>query len=316
MRLAYEALVHGLGHPATDPEIAIRASYDDKVTDEFIKPIIMKDGLGQPIATLKDGDAVLFFNFRTDRGRQLTDVLTQEVLPGQEMAPLKLHFTTLTRYDESFKDIQVVFEKDNLNNTLGQVVSEAGKYQIRIAETEKYPHVTFFFNGGREEPFKNEERIMCPSPKVPTYDLKPEMSAFDISAAITKRLETKEPDFVCLNFANTDMVGHTGVFAAAVAATEAVDKCLQQVVDTALANGYTCWVIADHGNSDNMINPDGSVNTQHSTNLVPSILVGKSFEQGGGHTLKPGKLGDLAPSILKLMGIDAPPIMTGEVLVD
>ena len=266
----------------------------------------MKDGAGLPVATLQDGDAVLFFNFRTDRGRQLTYVLTQQPVPEQDMKPLNLHFTTMSRYDESFEHIQVVFEKDNLEHTLGQTISEAGKKQIRIAETEKYPHVTFFFNGGREEAFPGEERIMCPSPKVATYDLKPEMSAPDITAAIVKRLETKEPDFVCLNFANTDMVGHTGVFAAAVAACEAVDKCLQRVVDTALANGYTCWVIADHGNSDNEINPDGSPNTQHSTNPVPSILVGAGHEQGGGQVLKDGKLGDLAPSILKLMGIPAP----------
>jgi 2,3-bisphosphoglycerate-independent phosphoglycerate mutase len=236
-------------------------------------------------------------------------------MPSQGMHTLHLHYTTMTRYEETYRGVDVVFEKDNLDNTLGQVLAEAGKKQIRIAETEKYPHVTFFFNGGREEPFAGEERIMCPSLKVATYDLQPEMSANDITNAIIPRLTSNAPDFICLNFANTDMVGHTGVFSAAVAATQAVDACLTRLVPAALAAGYLCWIIADHGNSDNEINPDGSPNTQHSTNLVPSILVDPDFELGKGTVIHDGKLGDVAPTILTLMQIGIPAEMTGKVLI-
>ena len=317
VKIAYDALVKGKGKLTQDPLKAIEDSYAHDVTDEFIMPIVCTNADGHALATIEDGDFVLCFNFRTDRGRQITQALTQQAYPEQDMRPLTLGgYVTLTRYDESFKGIDVVFEKDNLENTLGATLSAAGKRQIRIAETEKYPHVTFFFNGGREEAFPGEERIMCPSPKVATYDLKPEMSAFDIAAQIVPRLRSQEPDFVCLNFANTDMVGHTGVFAAAVKACEAVDAALHQVVDAALQNGYLCWIIADHGNSDNEINPDGSPNTQHSTNPVPSLLVGKGFEQTGPYRVKDGKLGDLAPSILTLMQVPIPAEMRGEILVD
>ncbi len=314
VRLAYDLLVHGQGEAAASADEAFERSYGAGITDEFIKPVVLTKA-GQAVATLAGGDAVLLFNFRTDRGREITEVLTQHDMPEAGMQKLGLHYVTMTRYDDTYQGVDVVFEKDNLDFTLGQVLAAHGKKQVRIAETEKYPHVTFFFNGGREEPFEGEERILCPSPKVATYDLQPEMSAFDITAAIVPRLASGEPDFICLNFANTDMVGHTGVFSAAVAATEAVDKCLSQVVPAALAQGYTCWIIADHGNSDNEINPDGSPNTQHSTNLVPSILVDPDFEEGQGRRLQDGKLGDVAPTILTLMGLPIPAAMGGRVLV-
>ena len=314
VKLAYDLLVTGAGEPTASVSDAFDRSYAEGVTDEFIKPLAMiKDG--KPVAHLQEGDAVLLFNFRTDRGREITEVLTQREMPEHGMHNLRLHYVTMTRYDEAYRNVRVIFEKDNLANTLGQTLAEAGKRQVRIAETEKYPHVTFFYNGGREEPYAGEERILCPSPKVATYDLQPEMSAFDITDAIIPRLQSKEPDYICLNFANADMVGHTGVFSACIEAVQAVDQCLSRLVPAALENGYTCWIIADHGNSDNEINPDGSPNTQHSTNLVPSLIVDPDFEQGKGCTLKDGKLGDVAPSILTLMGIPIPEAMTGTVLV-
>lgn len=314
VKLAYDALVHGTGSEFANASEAFDKSYAEGVTDEFIKPVVFKQD-GKPKAVIADGDAVLLFNFRTDRGREITEVLTQQDMPDAGMHKLNLHYTTMTRYDDTYENVDVVFDKDNLNQTLGEVLAGAGKRQIRIAETEKYPHVTFFFSGGREEPFAGEERIMCPSPKVATYDLKPEMSAFDITAAILPRLQSEEPDFICLNYANTDMVGHTGVFSAAQAACEAVDKCLSQVVPVALEHGYLCWIIADHGNSDNEINPDGSPNTQHSTNLVPSILVDPDFELSQNRKLADGKLGDIAPTILTLMQVPIPKEMTGTVLI-
>ncbi|HZI25698.1 MAG TPA: 2,3-bisphosphoglycerate-independent phosphoglycerate mutase [Chryseolinea sp.] len=312
VKLAYDLLVNGIGEKTQDPLGAVQNSYDNNITDEFIQPIVVVNNLQEPVATIKEGDVVLCFNFRTDRGREITEVLTQQDFPAHGMKKLSLYYITLTNYDDSFKDVKVIFDKDNLENTLGEVVSKAGKKQIRIAETEKYPHVTFFFSGGREEPFIGESRILCPSPKVATYDLAPEMSANEIKSKIIVELNKKEPDFICLNFANPDMVGHTGVFAAAVKACETVDSCAHQVTDAALKNGYTTIIIADHGNADMMINEDGSPNTAHTTNLVPCILVDNESKL----RVKNGKLGDLAPTILTLMGIPIPAQMTGDVLLE
>jgi 2,3-bisphosphoglycerate-independent phosphoglycerate mutase len=311
VKLAYDLLVKGVGQKTTDPLGVVQASYDNNVTDEFIKPIVVTSG-DKPVGTIAEGDVVLCFNFRTDRGREITQVLTQQDFPEHDMRKLALDYITLTTYDESFKGVKVIFTKDNLDKTLGEVVSEAGKKQIRIAETEKYPHVTFFFSGGREEPFPGESRLLCPSPKVATYDLAPEMSANDIKDKIIPELNKKEPDFICLNFANPDMVGHTGVFSAAVKACEVVDACAQEVVTAALKNGYSTIIIADHGNAELMVNEDGSPNTAHTTNLVPCILVDDNYKG----KLKDGKLGDLAPTILTLMGRPVPSQMTGNVLVD
>lgn len=312
VKLAYDALVKGAGEKTTDIIEAVQRSYDANVTDEFIRPVVAVNNDQQPLATIKDGDVVLCFNFRTDRGREITQVLTQLDFPDHGMKKLKLHYVTLTNYDDTFKDVKTIFDKDNLAKTLGEVVSEAGKKQIRIAETEKYPHVTFFFSGGREEQFPGESRILCPSPKVATYDLKPEMSAHDIKDKIIPELEKKEADFICLNFANPDMVGHTGVFEAAVKACETVDFCAQKVTEAALKNGYSTIIIADHGNADLMINDDGTPNTAHTTNLVPCILVDDNYTG----KLKNGKLGDLAPTILTLMGVPIPAQMTGDVLLE
>jgi 2,3-bisphosphoglycerate-independent phosphoglycerate mutase len=311
VKLAYDLLVHGHGTPSANALQAVEAAYSAGVTDEFIKPVVVTED-GKPVATIQPGDVVVCFNFRTDRGRQITQALTQHDLAEHGMHTLPLHYVTLTNYDDTFRDVNVVFDKDNLNNTLGEVLAHAGKKQIRIAETEKYPHVTFFFSGGRETVFPGEQRILCPSPKVPTYDLKPEMSAADIRDRIIPELHRKEADFICLNFANPDMVGHTGVFEAAVKACETVDQCTGAVTEAARANGYTVIIMADHGNADVMINEDGSPNTAHTTNLVPCILVDDNYRG----RLKDGKLGDLAPTILKLMGIAAPAEMTGEVLID
>ena len=312
VRLAYDLLVKGTGSQTTNVITAVEQSYDAGVTDEFVKPIVVVDAQQKPLTTIQQGDVVLCFNFRTDRGREITQALTQQDFPEQEMKALPLHYVTLTNYDDSFKNVNVIFDKDNLENTLGEIVSKAGKKQIRMAETEKYPHVTFFFSGGREEAFAGESRIMCPSPKVATYDLKPEMSANDLKDKIIPELEKKEADFICLNFANPDMVGHTGVFEAAVKACETVDACNQAVTEVARKNGYTIIIIADHGNAELMINEDGSPNTAHTTNLVPCILVDDQFKG----KLKDGKLGDLAPTILALMGIPKPPQMSGTVLID
>ena len=311
VKLAYDLLVNGVGEASTDPLKAVQDSYDKNVTDEFIKPVIITGSNGGPIGTIAEGDVVLCFNFRTDRGREITQVLTQQDFPDHGMKKLKLHYITLTTYDESFKDVKAIFEKDNLEKTLGEVVADAGRKQIRIAETEKYPHVTFFFSGGRETVFPGESRILCPSPKVATYDLQPEMSAGDIRDKIIPELEARSADFICLNFANPDMVGHTGVFEAAVKACETVDACAGKVTAAALKNGYATIIIADHGNADMMINDDGTPNTAHTTNLVPCILVDDTYRG----KLKDGKLGDLAPTILKLMGLKAPEQMTGDVLL-
>jgi 2,3-bisphosphoglycerate-independent phosphoglycerate mutase len=309
VKLAYDAMVHGEGKhvPAADVLKAVQASYEEGVTDEFIMPIIATNADGSPVALIQDGDVVLCFNFRTDRGREITEVLTQQDFHEQNMHKLNLKYITMTNYDDTFKGVDVIFDKDNLNNTLGEVLERAGKKQIRIAETEKYPHVTFFFSGGREKPFEGESRLLCPSPKVATYDLQPEMSAFDIRDAIVPELEKEEVDFVCLNFANPDMVGHTGVFEAAVKACETVDQCVQAVVTTGLDHGYSSIIIADHGNSDYMSNDDGSPNTAHSLNLVPCILVDNAYQK----PINNGKLADIAPTILALMGITQPAEMTG-----
>lgn len=311
VKLAYEAMVSSIGIHASNSSKAIQQSYDANVTDEFIKPIVLTDEANKPIAAIQEEDTVISFNFRTDRGREITQALTQQDFPEFGMHKLALNYITLTNYDDSFKGVQVVYNKEDLSNTLGEVLEKAAKKQIRIAETEKYPHVTFFFSGGREKPFEGEKRILCPSPKVATYDLQPEMSAHEIAEKIILELKSKDPDFICLNFANPDMVGHTGVFEAAVKACETVDHCASQVVEAALENGYSTIIIADHGNPDIMINPDGSPNTAHTTNLVPFILVDDSYNGA----LKDGKLGDLAPTILTLMGIEIPAEMTGDILL-
>jgi 2,3-bisphosphoglycerate-independent phosphoglycerate mutase len=312
VKLAYDAMVHGVGEMSKDFIASMVKSYANDVTDEFIRPIIQVNGNGKPLATIAEGDVVICFNFRTDRGREITQVLTQQDFEDFNMKKLNLHYVTFSNYDETFKGVKVLFEKDNLNNTLGEVIARNGKKQIRIAETEKYPHVTFFFSGGREKEFEGESRILCPSPKVATYDLKPEMSAFEIASKIKPELKKKNPDFVCLNFANPDMVGHTGVFEAAVKACETVDECAKQVITQALESGYTTIVIADHGNCDVMINEDGTPNTAHTTNLVPCIMV----DDKNRLEVKNGKLGDLAPTILTLMGLEVPTEMTGNVLLN
>lgn len=316
VKLAYDAMVEGVGEQSTDALASIQKSYDDHVTDEFIKPIIMIDstqtGNVVPIAKITDQDVVICFNFRTDRGREITEVLSQKDFPEFFMRKLSLYYVTLTNYDKTFQNVHVVFDEEVLHETMGEILERNHKTQIRIAETEKYPHVTFFFSGGREAEFVGEKRLLCPSPKdVPTYDLKPEMSAYDITNAIVPELENETADFICLNFANTDMVGHTGVFEAAVKAAETVDQCIEKVATTAYEHGYAVFILADHGNSDVMINPDGTPNTQHSTNLVPFIVMDKDQTWN----LKPGKLGDVAPTILKVMEVEIPEIMTGDILV-
>ncbi|WP_274476118.1 2,3-bisphosphoglycerate-independent phosphoglycerate mutase [Mangrovimonas aestuarii] len=310
IKLAYDAMVNGKGVMSKNALYAIEKSYNEDITDEFIKPIVMVNSDNTPVATIKDGDVVVFFNFRTDRGRQLTQALSQKDFHEQNMHKLDLHFVTMTNYDDTFTGINVVYDKDNLNDTLGEVLERNHKKQIRIAETEKYPHVTFFFSGGREKPFEGETRILRASPKVPTYDLQPEMSAYELRDALIPELEKEEVDFVCLNFANGDMVGHTGVMSAAIKACEVVDKCVKDVVNTALAHNYTTILIADHGNADTMINPDGTPNTAHTTNPVPVILIDKNIKH-----IESGILGDVAPTILKLMDIEQPKAMTRHCLV-
>ena len=312
VKIAYDALVHGTGVHTTDALAAIEASYHADVTDEFIKPIIVCDTAGAPVATIKDGDVVVCFNFRTDRCREITVALTQEAFAEQQMQPLKLDYVTMTEYDKSYKNVGVLFENKDLTKTMGEVLQDNGKTQIRIAETEKYPHVTFFFSGGREEPFKGETRIMRPSPRdVATYDLKPEMSAEALTEAILPEINANSADVICLNFANADMVGHTGVWDAVIKAVETVDNCVSRIVPAALANDYAVFLTADHGNADFMINADGSPNTQHTLNPVPLFLISNDFKG----ILKPGKLGDLAPTILTYMGIPIPKEMTGNVLI-
>jgi 2,3-bisphosphoglycerate-independent phosphoglycerate mutase len=304
VKLAYDLLVNGAGTPSKNAVENIEESYKNNITDEFIDPIIMVDENGIPLATIKENDVVIFFNFRTDRGRELTEALSQKDFHEQNMHKLNLYYVTLTNYDESYQNVKVVYNKDNITETLGEVLEKANKKQIRIAETEKYPHVTFFFSGGREAPFIGESRILKNSPKVATYDLQPEMSAFELAEALVPEIEKGEVDFVCLNFANGDMVGHTGVMSAAIKACEAVDQCVEKVITAALANNYTTIVIADHGNCETMINPDGSPNTAHTTNPVPIILVDKELK-----TIHDGVLSDIAPTVLALMGIEKPAVM-------
>jgi len=304
VKLAYDLIVNGIGAHSTNALDSIHNDYKKDITDEFIQPIVMVDENDQPVAKVKEGDVVIFFNFRTDRGRQLTEVLTQNDCHEQNMHKMNLYYVTMTNYDDSFVGMHVIYDKDNITETLGEVLEKNHKKQIRIAETEKYPHVTFFFSGGREEPFIGESRILKNSPKVATYDLKPEMSAFELANALVPELEKEEVDFVCLNFANGDMVGHTGVMEAAIKACEAVDKCAERVITTALEHNYTTIVIADHGNCETMINPDGSPNTAHTTNPVPIILVDKDLK-----AIHDGVLGDIAPTILDLMGIEKPEAM-------
>ena len=309
VKKAYDLLRFGKGEQTTNIVQAIRSSYENGITDEFLEPIVYAEN-DKPLTTIEAEDVVIFFNFRTDRGRQLTEVLTQQDYEGFGMKTMPLHFVTLTNYDDAFKGIRVVYSKENIKMTLGEVLEQHNRTQIRIAETEKYPHVTFFFSGGREIPFTGERRILCPSPKVATYDLKPEMSAYEIRDKIIPELENKSADFICLNFANPDMVGHTGVFEAAVAACETVDKCTKNIVQTALENDYTTIIIADHGNSETMRNPDGSPNTAHTTNPVPIIVVDNDLSE-----VKSGVLGDIAPTVLPLMGIEPPKEMTGKSLI-
>lgn len=310
VKLAYDALVRGTGEKATDALAAVEQSYAKNITDEFIKPtaIVGEDQL--PLAKIQDGDIAICFNFRTDRCREITEVLTQTAMPDFGMQPLSLDYTTMTEYDKTFRNVHVIFETDNLNNTLGEILMKNGKKQIRIAETEKYPHVTFFFSGGREKPFDGERRILIPSPKVATYDLQPEMSAIEVTNAIVPEIENETADFICLNFANADMVGHTGVFSAAIKAVETVDKCVERVVTAALAHGYTVFLTADHGNADYMINEDGSPNTAHTKNPVPLFIIDSEWKG----TVKPGKLADIAPSILTMMQLPVPTEMTGNIL--
>ena len=310
VKLAYDALVNGQGQKALDAAEAVEYSYANNITDEFIKPTVIVNESQQPLATIKEGDIALCFNFRTDRCREITQVLTQMDLPDFDMHKLSLHYTTMTEYDKTYQNVHVIFENDNLNNTLGEVLEQQGLKQIRIAETEKYPHVSFFFSGGREKPFEGEKRIMVPSPKVATYDLQPEMSAQEVTDAIVKEIEAESAHFICLNFANADMVGHTGIWEAAIKAAETVDGCVERVVKAGLAHGYTIFLTADHGNSDYLVNEDGSPNTAHTLNPVPLFVIDADWKT----SLKPGKLGDLAPTILKRMGLPVPSEMTGSVL--
>jgi len=311
IKLAYDALVNGIGEKATDAIAAVENSYHKNVTDEFIKPTVVIAEDQKPLGVIKDGDVAICFNFRTDRCREITQVLTQMDMPDQGMKKLSLHYTTMTEYDATYKNVNIVFDTDNLNNTLGEILERHGLKQIRIAETEKYPHVSFFFSGGREKPFHDEKRIMIASPKVATYDLKPEMSAYEVTEALLPEIKNKTADFICLNYANADMVGHTGIWEAAIKAVETVDKCVEQVVTAGLENGYTIFLTADHGNSDYMINEDGSPNTAHTMNPVPFFIIDNEWKG----KIKPGKLGDIAPTILIMMQLPIPEEMTGEVLI-
>lgn len=311
VKKAYDLLVHGAATDSTSDFAAyLRTSYLKDITDEFAEPVISDI----PGGTIQEGDVVICFNFRTDRLRELTTVLSQKDMPEEGMTTLPLYYVTMARYDETFKNVHVMFEKDDVVMTMGEVVSQAGLTQVRIAETEKYPHVTFFFSGGRELAFEGERRLMVPSPKVATYDLQPEMSAPGITSEIMQDIRDNQPDFICLNFANTDMVGHTGVFSAAIKAAETVDHCLSQIIPLALEHDYACILIADHGNSDYLINEDGTPNTAHTKNPVPCILVQRN--PPAGQYLRNGRLADVAPTLLALMGVQAPEVMTGKSLIE
>jgi 2,3-bisphosphoglycerate-independent phosphoglycerate mutase len=307
VKIAYDAMVNATGEKSTDLLESIKASYEQNITDEFLQPII-NSNLNE--TRIREGDAVISFNFRTDRCREITEVLTQQAFPEYEMSPLFLHFTTMTLYDHAYKNVQIIFEKDNLNDTLGEVLSKHGKTQLRMAETEKYPHVSFFFSGGREIPFEGETRIMVPSPKVATYDLQPEMSAHEVCEKAIKAIEVDSPDFICLNFANADMVGHTGVWEAVIKAVETVDLCVEKLVTAALVRDYCVFLTADHGNADYEINEDGTPNTAHTLNPVPLFIIDNHWKGN----VSPGKLGDIAPSILTMMNLPIPAAMTGQIL--
>ncbi len=308
VKIAYDAMVNAKGEKTSDILAYVQASYKKDITDEFIMPLINENAGDTKI---KNGDAVLCFNFRTDRCREITEVLTQVDIPLHDMHKLDLHYTTMTNYDHTYKNVFVMYDKDNLDNTIGQVIAAAGKTQLRIAETEKYPHVSFFFSGGREMVFEGEKRIMVPSPKVATYDLQPQMSAYEVTDKVVAAIENTLPDFICLNFANADMVGHTGVWNAVIKAVETVDECVEKVVKKALEKDYTVFLLADHGNADFEINDDGTPNTAHTLNLVPFFIIDNEWKG----TVKPGKLGDVAPTILKMMGLDIPIEMKGELLI-
>jgi 2,3-bisphosphoglycerate-independent phosphoglycerate mutase len=306
----YDLIVGGTGAPAMNILKAMQESYDSGITDEFMKPIVVVDNNGKPIGTVKEGDVIVFFNFRNDRAKELTIALTQKDMPEYGMKTIPLYYCTMTPYDATFKGLHIIYPKDNADNTLGEVLAAAGKHQLRIAETEKYAHVTFFFSGGREEKFNNEERIMIPSPKVATYDLQPEMSAYGVTEALIKAIGTEKFDFICVNFANGDMVGHTGVYEAIEKAVKTVDECAGSVIKAARKSGYDVMVIADHGNADHALNEDGSPNTAHSLNPVPIILISDDYKH-----IKEGILADVAPTLLTIMGIPIPEDMTGKVLV-
>jgi len=312
VRKAYDLLVKGEGSPKTDMVKAMQESYDEGVTDEFVNPVIHVDENGKPLATIQEGDVVIFFNYRNDRAKELTIVLTQQDMPEAGMKTIPLEYFTMTPYDDTFKGMNILFDKDNVQNTLGEIVSKAGLKQLRIAETEKYAHVTFFFSGGREAEFENEDRILIPSPKVATYDLKPEMSAYGIAEALTNAIESEKYDYITVNFANGDMVGHTGVYEAITKAVIAVDDCLSKVVEAGKNHGYDMIIIADHGNADNAINEDGSENTAHSLNPVPFVYVSENTTA----KLSDGILADVAPSICKILGIEQPSDMTGKNLIN
>jgi 2,3-bisphosphoglycerate-independent phosphoglycerate mutase len=306
----YDLIVNGKGTPATDIIEAMQESYDSGVTDEFMKPLVVVDKTGKPVGTIKEGDVIVFFNFRNDRAKELTIALTQKDMPEFGMKTIPLYYCTMTPYDATFKGLHIIYPKDNADNTIGEVLAAAGKTQLRIAETEKYAHVTFFFSGGREEKFANEERIMIPSPKVSTYDLQPEMSAYGVTEAVVRAIESEKFDFICLNFANGDMVGHTGVYEAIEKAIKTVDECAGTVIKSAQKHGYDILVIADHGNADKALNEDGSPNTAHSLNPVPSILITNDYKK-----INEGILADVAPTLLKIMGVPIPKDMTGKALV-
>lgn len=311
VKLAYDAMVKGSGEIAHDPVELMEAAYSNNITDEFIKPTVILNGTSSPEGVIKDGDVVICFNFRTDRCREITQVLTQTDMPDFDMRRLPLQYLTMTEFDKTFQNVHVMFETDNLENTLGAVIEREGLTQLRIAETEKYPHVTFFFSGGRESPYKGETRIMAPSPQVATYDMKPEMSAYELTAQLIPEIESEKHDFICLNYANADMVGHTGIWDAVIKAVETVDQCVEKVVTTALEHGYGIFLTADHGNADYMINEDGTPNTAHTLNPVPLFVIDKN--RNG--VVKPGKLADIAPSILNMMQIPIPKEMTGDILI-
>ena len=311
VKVAYDQLVNGVGEKATDMVAAMQKSYDEGVTDEFVKPIVAVDAEGNAIGTIKPEDMVIFFNYRNDRAREITVALTQEDMPELGMHTMPLYYCCMTPYDASFKGLHILFDKENVANTIGEYVSSLGLEQLRIAETEKYAHVTFFLNGGREEKFAGEDRILVASPKVATYDLQPEMSAYEVADKLAAALDTQKYDFICLNFANGDMVGHTGVYEAIVKAVKAVDKCVEKVVEAAKRNGYEVVMIADHGNADHAVNEDGTPNTAHSLNPVPIVVVSDRVK-----TVEDGILADVAPTVLKLMGVPQPAEMTGHALVE